>query len=408
LPLSLAPAAPAQTNAPSDPTVIKGGSEEVLLDLIVRDKKGRTVRDLEPSEVEVSDNGQVQKIKSFRLVDGAEATANKSKTPLDPMRQVRLVTLVFQGLDDNGRRLSRQAALDLLKNELGPNVFYAVFSIDNQLNALQAYTNDRDLLRKAVDRATSGLYTQFAGDSQRIRGQLETLLGSHPGESASERIQSMANETTGGHGAPSGNAINAMQAQMVLNMLQFDENISNLQGGRATIFPLLALVRGQTLLPGRKTIVYFNQGLVVDPSLQSQFESVISTANRANVSIYPVDARGLQSGRNTQSGTDALAGALAASKSQNLSGGRGAVSPDQARAADAAEYSIRANAQNALRDLADSTGGAFIGETNDFRTPLHKLNEDVNSYYELTYDPHIENYDGRLRRISVKMARADL
>ncbi len=404
LPVALLAQAPSP--APADP-VIKAGTEQVLLDLIVRDKKGRTVRDLEPSDVEVYDNGKQMKISSFRLVEGTAALQNKSKVALDPMRQIRLVTMVFQGLDDNGRRLSRQAALDLLKDDLGTNVFYAVFSLDTQLNAIQQYTNDRDLLRKAVERATSGLSTQFSGDTQRIRGQLETLVGPHAGQSVTERIQDMGTGAAGAHGPPA-NAINALQAQMVLNMLQFDENLANLQGGRATIFPLLALIRGQTLLPGRKTIVFFNSGLIIDPSLQSQFDAVISTANRANVSIYPVDARGLQSGRNTQSGTDALSGALAASKALNISGGKGAISPDEVKAADTAEMSIRSNAQNALRDLADGTGGAFIGETNDFRTPLRKLNEDVNTYYELTYDPHIETYDGRLRKIIVKTARADL
>lgn len=398
---------------PSDTPTIKGSAEEVLLDLIVRDKKGKTVRDLTASDVSVTDNGKPVDIKSFRLVEGREAidaTAGKKsglKVPLDAMRQIRLVTLVFERLGEEGRRLSRQAGFDLLKNDLGPNVFYSVFAIDRQLSALQAFTNDRDLLRQSVERATSGAYTQFAADSQRIRTQLETMVGNHGGRSVEEKIGEMANDSSGAHGAPGGGAIAALQARLMLTMLQSDEKIAVEQAGRSSIYSLLSLVRGQMPLPGRKTVVYFTEGLTVPVSLEEQFRSVISAANRANVSVYPIDCRGLISGRQNQEATDSLAGATAATRSQNNRIG-GAVTPEEANALDRAEASIRGNTRGRLGELADSTGGFLIADTNDLRAPLRKINEEINSYYELTYNPHIENYDGRFRRIAVRTERADL
>src|SRR3977135_3850674 len=44
------------------------GTNEVVLDAVVKDKKGRPVRDLKASDFEVFEDGVPQQIKSFRLV----------------------------------------------------------------------------------------------------------------------------------------------------------------------------------------------------------------------------------------------------------------------------------------------------------------------------------------------------
>ena len=83
LPLAVAALLAAQT-----PTV-RTTVDEVLLDLIVRDKKGKPVTDLKPEDLTVFDNGVKQTLTSFRLVSGAEAIGtNGAKTALDPLRQL--------------------------------------------------------------------------------------------------------------------------------------------------------------------------------------------------------------------------------------------------------------------------------------------------------------------------------
>src|SRR4051794_5069110 len=70
------------------PTV-KTTVDEVLLDLIVRDKKGKPVADLKPGDITVVDNGAKQTLTSFRLVSGSEALSDSgTRTALDPLRQV--------------------------------------------------------------------------------------------------------------------------------------------------------------------------------------------------------------------------------------------------------------------------------------------------------------------------------
>ena len=53
-------------SGPQTPTV-KANAEEVLLDVIVRDKKGKPITDLKPEELTVSDNGFPQRLSGFAV-----------------------------------------------------------------------------------------------------------------------------------------------------------------------------------------------------------------------------------------------------------------------------------------------------------------------------------------------------
>ncbi|MBZ5595168.1 MAG: VWA domain-containing protein [Acidobacteriia bacterium] len=147
----------APATAPQSPAV-KAAAEEVLLDIIVRDKEGKPVTDLKPEDLRVTDNGAQQTLASFRLVRGAEAISQTGvTTTLDPLRQLRLVTLAFEPTDEvDQRKLARSAAMDLVKGEQGTNVYYSVVVISNRLLAVQPFTNDKPALASAIERATGG------------------------------------------------------------------------------------------------------------------------------------------------------------------------------------------------------------------------------------------------------------
>jgi len=406
------PKAPGTTATP--PTVIRTGTQEVLLDVVVRDKKGKPIRDLEAKDIAVRDDGAPVKITGFRLVTGADAAGLGSQAApaagpkaLDPMRQVRLVSLVFERLDNDGRRLARQASLEFLKTELEQNVYIAVFIIDQRLHVLQQFTNDRELLRKAVDMASNVQYTQFAAQSDAIRKQLEDAVNKQAITAAAVATPPSGPGASGSNfGA--GEAA-AKMAQITLNMLQFEENLSRVQQSRSSIFALLALVRAQSSLPGRKTLIYFSEGLQVPDSMIETFNSTIGAANRSGVSVYSVDARGLTSEGQSGAGKSMLDSAVASSRAQQTAGGRPSpVTMDQARVFDTARDSVHANTQEALEELAANTGGFLVANTNDFRAPFRKVSEDVHAYYEVAYVPPITDYDGHFRKVSVEVDRPDV
>lgn len=401
----------AQTSSSQGPA-IQTKSEEVVLDVVVRDKKGHAVYDLTPKDFEVYDNGEPRKINSFRLVQGTEAiVAGGTRTQLDPLRQIRLLTLIFQCWDNDARRLARDAAVDLLKSELPQNVYMAVMTIDHKLEVIQAFTNDRNLLRQAIERATRSQNTDFSADTAQVRKQLEQMLG--PNSSGAQSVQGQIDNTNAalaaeGRSVDAAAMANVAMAQMVLEMLETEQSNAMVEGGRTNIFALLDAVKEQYRLPGRKTVLYFSEGgFVIPQGMEEPFKTVISVANRSNVSFYALDTRGLTTWSSNSGSIDTLKRAAQSSADQTNSDGQ-KVRPDEAKIFDTAIQSTRGNTQNTLASLAESTGGALIANTNDFRGPLHKLTEDILTYYEITYAPYIKIYDGSFRKITIKMSSNDL
>lgn len=399
---------------------VRISSEEVLLDIIARDKKGRPINDLKAEEIEVYEDGVKQQINSFRKVEksgpamsekaGAEksgatpsAPANAPNNAVDPLRQINLVTMVFERLNNEERLLARDAAREFLKSELRQNVMVAVFALDQRLSVLQQFTNDGAKLNAAVDRATGAASSQFAAQSEAIQRELENMLRAQTNlESASGNAQN-----TGGAGIGQA-AVEAKLAEVTTNTLRMVDDAQREQQGASSVFSLLLLIRGQQRLAGRKTVLYFSEGLQLTPNLVHVFRNAISAANRANVSFYAIDARGLQTARQTDAARESLTAAVKANEQQLRTRGGEAVTREQVRAFDNAESSILKNAQENLAALAESTGGFLVANTNDLRTPMRRVAAELSSYYEISYIPQAREYDGKFRGIAVKTTREDV
>ena len=149
------------------PPVFRTGTTAVLLDIVVRDKRGRPIRDLRQDEITILEDGAPREVKSFRLIEGAPSDAGLS-TPgsgtvqPDPLRRVTLVSLVFDHLGQNARKLAQKAAQDYLKKPLPTGQWVAVFSLDNRLHMLQDFSRNVGALSAAVDRATTSVAKEDA------------------------------------------------------------------------------------------------------------------------------------------------------------------------------------------------------------------------------------------------------
>jgi len=408
--------APAQTPAPAaaaadQNATFKAKTEETVLDVVVRDKKGRLVKDLKESDFTITDNGQTRPIKSFRIVEGTEAiNSSGGRMQLDPLRQLRLITLVFQGGDNNSKKLARDAADELIKGELAQNVYIAVMAIDHKLQAIQPFTNDRDLLRKGIARATASV-NDYTSDTIQVRKDLEQILG--PAQGGDMSVTGQANalsasaSSTTGPGAANNNGAQAAMAQLMVTILKNASSDESQDWSRASVFPLLDLVKEQYRLPGRKTILYFSGGFPITQDTEDPFKQIVSMANRANVSFYSIDINGLTTWSTAGNANNALSNAGAASMS-HVTSSTNSVSTWDAKGADAALDAGKSDTQLTIKMLAEQTGGVLIANTNDFKTPIRKITEDVQSYYEITYDPQIVKYDGAFRKVFVKTDMADL
>lgn len=399
-------------------TAIRTAGEEVLVDVVVRDKRGHAVTNLDQTAFTVLDNGAPRQIASFRLVKGSEAisplTNGTSTTQkLDPIRQIRLVTMIFDSLNQGERTVTRQAAMELLKNDFPPNVYMAVFTLGKELQAIQGFTNKRDLLIQAVEKATSRPSSQFSADSEAMRAQVEQIL--QPNQTGNQdmitRVQQLAATASSSGSVAAG--MDAIMARSLIEMTSFAERTEMTQVGRSTIWALLAAVRGQSQLPGRKALIYFSEGFAIPQGAEEEFRAVISAANRNNLSFYPIDAHGLVSTAQNNKATEGISAAAAASALNinfSASGLAGAVTPktEVALSDDLYINANRSNIQDTLAILADQTGGFLTANTNDFRAPLRRVMEEIDTYYEMSYIPRIDKYDGKFRHIDVKVNNNDL
>lgn len=404
------PAGPAPAPAPAgslqSPT-LRAGTTAVILDAVVRDRQGRPVRDLRQEDITVTEDGVPREIRSFRLVErpassapadsAAPATGRAPSADETPI----LVTLVFDHLPQAGRALARKAALQFVQGERPRNQWLAVFVLEQRLRLVQTFTRDPEALRRALERATSA----SAESPDRIVSQGDPDQAARSAEAA--LAQTTAGRPAGDGGAIGAAVTEARVSEVISRMARMVEAADAQQRGQSTLFPLMALMKAQGALAGRKALLFFSEGLQIPPNLEDAYRSAISEANRANVSIYPIDARGLDTGRTLDNSRQMLDRSGRNSQSQQVRGSsQRPVTLDDVMNSETAEGALRANVQDALRVLAEETGGALIGDSNDLGTALvRRVRSDLDSYYEIGYVPAAGPLDGKFRSLQVKVAR---
>jgi VWFA-related protein len=403
----LALAGPVQDPAPT-PAAATGetptfgvGTAQVVLDVVIRDKKGRPVLDVRPEELEVYEQGERQTVEGFRLVETGELDSGQqqvaSLTQPDADRRINLVTIVFDALGVDGRRQGKRAAEAFIDKGLKPNTFVSIFRVDQRLSMVAPFTNDKKLLEAAIDRATSGERFGVTDEREAMEAALKQL------DEPTEQGGQGADPTAVGSSAAA-----QAQARAIANMLRLAKELEAQQQGGTSLYPLLALMKGHNDLAGRKTLIYITEWLGVPPSLEAVFRSVISEANRSNVSVYAIDARGLQTGQAMAGARSMLDRARDISMDTMQDRGGGSVSKDEIKLSETAEGALRANVEGILQDLAEGTGGFHISNTNNFKPGAERIAADIAGYYELTYTPPPFPFDGSFRAIEVRVARKDV
>jgi VWFA-related protein len=388
--------------------------DEVPLDVVVRDKKGKVIKDLTLADFEVYEDGVKQEVSSFRFASSTAkdsattATAvagnnpgvpNQPGSPKKPddrneVAGISAVALVFDRLSPESRLRARDAALSYLGESVKKSEAVGVFVTDLSVVVLQPFTYDTAQIKSAIEKA--GV-------------QATSLSSSTNAEARAARQVVVTNQlrTSSGQGQPEpGTESLAPIAQAMLTRLEYFEELQRDQQGNATAHGLLHIAAALRALPGRKAVIFFSEGLTLPPNVIEAFRSVINEANRSNVSFYAVDAAGLRTESKTaearkeiNSRSDMRMAQLGTSTENN-----GPMTKDLERNEDL----LRLNPESGLQQLANQTGGFLITDTNDLKDKLQKVDEDLHSYYLLSYSSNNQKYDGHFRKIEVKLKRSGL
>jgi VWFA-related protein len=376
-----------QSPAGQSPTIVTN-ADEVTLDMVVRGKGNKPVLDLKPGDITVTDNGAKVTLSDLRLVTGKSSGGH-------------WVTLVFDRLEPSAAKNARDITAKILKAVPQAGFSFAVLNIEGRLRLFQGFTSDRAAVEKAVGAASE----RDDSTKQDIAALPEKNL--------------IALAETGMD--PSGARVSAEErnvAQVTLAGLEESQRIVQDQHAPPSLAGLLALARGQRQIAGRKVIIYFAQGMQVDSSANDVLRSIIGAANRAGVSIYAIDANAIdpQVGGGLMA-TNAIGTAITYSAQNPAPTGPAAQQPEPFGPGLYAQMSDQLNrieteglagTGDPLAELAAGTGGAYIGGSDSLKKPLQRMVEDMTTYYEASYVPAIEKYDGQFRAVAIKPIRKGL
>jgi VWFA-related protein len=352
----------------------------VVLNVVVHDKKSKSVTDLKPEDLAVTDDGSPVTLSSLRLVTGKE----QSKP---------LITLVFdrpgaengpeQHFSPTTMKDERDAAAKILKMTLQSGFAFSVFSIKRRLRLQHGFTSNRNALAEAINAATEpekpgGDIVASPTESELISVALTGLDNSGKRATAPERTQ----------------------AQALYAALRSFAPIAQNQHIRPSLAGLLALTQSQQEIPQRKAIIYFSsiQDKQIDSHARTAIESIIGSANQAGVGIYVVDMNSING-----NGSETVMTSAVPSDSSGYTG-----SPEgYGLARRSTEASIQKTDDLDMLHLSEQTGGSYISGDR-LRKSVEQLIGDMTTYYEASYLPPLKEYDGRFRPVVVKPLRAGL
>jgi VWFA-related protein len=351
---------------------LKVDSDLVLTNVVVRDKKtGEVVRGLTANDFQIQENGKPQKIISFdfQSVDQAaplnEATVtgksgntimgsmNRSATSTE-LRNHRLIVMFFDitSMQPEDLERAQDAARNYINHQMQAADLVAVVSLDSSLSLDRDFTANKQLLLNAVN-AYSG--TQGAGF-----------------ESGATSTTNQVEDTT------------AFTA---------DEQEYNDVNTDRELFAFADIAHSLAYINEKKSLLYFSGGIQRDGiENQASLHAAINAAVRANLSIYSVDARGLEA---ISPLGDASTGSLRGTGAYNGSALQN-------------NLDSNFNTQEVLATLSSDTGGKAFLDSNDFSPAFLRIQQDTSAYYVIGFRSTDTQKDGRYRRLTIKINRPNV
>jgi VWFA-related protein len=376
-------AASGQQPAGQQPPIFKTGINYVRVDVIVSDKQGNPVDNLQEADFDITEDGKPQKIDTFKLVklDGGTAEASQHtpraiRTDFDEEAEaarddVRLFSIFLD--DYHVRRGSSMAVRGQLarfvERQLGPTDMIGLMYPLETTSSVRM-TRNHDAIMRAVE--------QFLGRKfdYTPKNEMEEKYAHYP----AEVVEQVRNQVS----------LSAIRSLIV--------HMGSLKEGRKA---LILVSEGYTnilppqmrdpiaSMPGYGNPDKYNPMAGVgnmnedrarflnSVDINNDLREIYSYANRYNVSIYAVDPRGLATNE-----FDINEGVNLQTDSQYLSA------------------SI-----DTLRVLADNSDGRAIVNRNDIDGGMKQIMRDSSAYYLVGYNSSQAPSDGKFHEIKVRVKR---
>jgi len=400
--------------------------QAVTVDVVVTDSKSHPIKGLRQQDFQLEEDGKPQNLHYFREFAPSKTTP-ESTPPTKPSPNVFtnittapdsgsvvLILLDILNTPVSDQQFAQKQLIKFLKTK-PQHVQFALCTLSpnekQHLRLIQGFTPDENLLLAAANsnQATSPtLSFQSAIESQ----------------NAVNSITALAQSDHNSHWESLLSGVQTMQ--------QHEKESDTSDRAAVTVDALSQLARYLSGIPGRKNIVWLSGSFPVSfspnpsidsPSIEShsyttQVRHAANLLARAQVTVYPVDARGLVG---TSLAADSSVVSLAPASTQSaLTVAPGHAARDGTLATTAKtivispletfqdqtmqDLSVRSAEIEAMNDLAHGTGGKAFFNSNAIEDAIATAVEQGSNYYTLSYTPSNRNYDGKFRKIKVALA----
>jgi VWFA-related protein len=312
---------------------------------------------------------------------------------LKPEQVKRTIALIVDdlGLSFESMVRVRLSLKRFVDEQMLPNDLVAIIAAGNGAGTLQQFTSDKRLLYAAIEKlkwnplGRAGI-TPFAP-----LGQISMTQDS---------AESDSNDTDDSE------ETDTSQQQIDLQNQMYSNNYLTDIFSIGTLGAINYVVKGMNQLPGRKSVMLFSDGFPVCTMdsetgesdldqcarMEAALKRLTDLSNRASVSIYTFDARGLQNTMMTAADSVSDQNSQAQNLTQNMQN----------------RSNQMLDNQQGLEVLAKDTGGRTFFNRNDMDAGITSALEDQNGYYLLAYQPDEASFDAKklkFNKIEVKLKR---
>jgi VWFA-related protein len=374
---------------PSQGGVIRRSFDMITSDVIVRDHAGQFVADLKKGDFDVLEDGVKQEIVSFVLTHGGRVynaaappappqmegiILPPSKPTSDAAGRIWLIFVDDLHLDFNNTGRIKDLFKKISKELVHEGDMFGIVSSGPSSISIDL-TYDRKRLDEAIEK--------ISGAGLKPSEILDTPLGAE-GPSEVRYRAHVAFDTAYGIMKNLESVHNRRKAFVyVSNGYDFNPFSETRKQNDQALNRSMTGGNGSDDGSGNSasdTNPFMRQGNQFSfADLASEISELTREANRANVSVYTIDPRGLVGG------------------------------PDLDQKIDMMDYqNYVTTSQNSLRVIAEQTGGFATVNQNDFVKALKRIDAETSDYYVLGYYSSNPDPTQRRRKVEVKVARPNV
>ena len=371
----------AQTQQPAAGPTFRTNTRLVVLTVTVKDKDGKPIEGLTAKDFAVTEDGERQEVAfaEFQRLPpprpAGQVTVGEAASEAPPAVSPPPANAGAGAVTD--AKISAGQPGDIRYRNRRLIVLYFDMTALPPADLLRTYNASIKYVKTQMTPADLVAVMGFQGGGVRVKQDFTDNK-----EQLQEVIQTLVfGEDKDGDGIPDtleeGTAFGQDDAEFAI--LNTDRQLSALQTAVGMLRPL----------PDQKSLVYFSSGLALNGvDNQAQLRATENAALRSNVSIFPVDARGL------------VAEAPLGDATQRSPGGLAMFNGQQA----GQRVMAFQRSQDTLYALAKDTGGKAMLDYNDLSMGIVQAADAISSYYILGYYSTHVALDGKFRKTDVKLA----